>query len=68
MVERPRSETWNAAISRPCDRSERRRPWRMRRDGGFTEDQVEVLGHALAGLKGEIQDGFDESLTTGWPG
>ena len=34
----------------------------------FTEDQVETLGHAFAGLKDEIRDDFDESLTTGLAG
>ena len=60
MVERRRSETWSADNITPL---RPRAPPAVEdadaeADAGFTQDQVEVLGHALAGVKTELSDAF----------
>lgn len=69
MVERPRSETWDTGNITPL--RPQRAPLAVEdagATGSFTEDQVETLGYALAGLKGEIQDVFGELLNVGLVG
>jgi hypothetical protein len=67
MVERRRSEIWGSDNITPL-RPQRAPPAvedaDVTADAGFTQDQVETLGYALAGVKTELSDAFDESLAT----
>jgi hypothetical protein len=65
MVDQRRSETWSTDNVTPL-RPQRAPPAVEDADApaSFTEDQVETLGYALAGVKTELSDAFDESLAT----